>query len=85
MIPSLSDKALSVLVFAAYHTLVSGETVRKVVLDDGKGHQADRAGVDELVSAGLLEAEGERGRLTSAGEEALLSLLDTIRNAGSPS
>jgi hypothetical protein len=39
--PETTDKGLSVLVFAAYHTLVSSEVVRKVVLDDGKGHQAD--------------------------------------------
>ena len=77
----MTDKGLSVLVFAAYHTLVSGEVVRKVVLDDGKGHQADPQGVEEMVSAGFLEAEGERGRLTDAGEKALSELLSTIRQA----
>jgi hypothetical protein len=79
--PDMTDKGLSVLVFAAYHTLVSGEAVRKVVLDDGKGHQADKQGVEEMVAAGLMEAEGERGRLTDAGEKALSSLLDTIRGS----
>jgi hypothetical protein len=79
--PGMTDKGLSVLVFAAYHTLVSGEVVRKVVLNDGKGHQADKQGVEEMVAAGFLEAEGERGRLTDAGEEALSALLTTIRQA----
>lgn len=75
----LSDKARSILAFAAYHSLTSGEAVREVVLDDGKGHKADHEGVEELSSAGLLEADGPRGRLTDAGNEALERLLAAIR------
>ena len=76
---ALSDKALSILVFAAYHSLTSGEKVRDVVLDDGKGHHADTDGVEEIRNAGLLEVEGDRGRLTEKGEERLARLLETIR------
>lgn len=80
---ALSDKGLSILVFAAYHTLVSGEQVREVVLDDGKGHRADPEGLAELEAAGLLRPSGARGALTPAGEQALRSLLETVRS-GAP-
>lgn len=75
----LSDKARSILVFAAYHSLTSGELVREVVLDDGKGHTADHEGIEELSSAGLLEADGSRGRLTDAGNDMLGKVLAAIR------
>ena len=77
----LSDKALSILAFAAYHHLTSGEKVRDVVLDDGKGHRADTGGVEEMTAAGFLEVQGDRGRLTEAGEQKLAALLDAIRGA----
>lgn len=73
----LSDKARSILAFAAYHSLTSGE----VVLDDGKGHKADHDGVEELSAAGLIEADGSRGRLTEAGNEKLGKVLEAIRRA----
>jgi hypothetical protein len=38
----LSDKALSIFAFAAYHRLVSGEKVTSVIRRDGAGHEADR-------------------------------------------
>jgi len=75
----LSDAALSILAFAAYHSLVSGETVTRVVLDDGKGHHADAGGVEEMTKAGLLEASGERGTLTDAGSARLASVIEAIR------
>lgn len=76
----LSDKARSILAFAAYHSLTSGEAVREVVLDDGKGHKADHEGVAELSAAGLLEEDGARGRLTQAGQAALEKVLSAIRD-----
>ncbi|KAB0679617.1 hypothetical protein [Aureimonas leprariae] len=76
---NLSDKALSILAFAAYHALASGEKVRDVVLDDGKGHKADAGGVEEMTAAGLLEVEGARGRLTEAGERRLEEALQALR------
>ncbi|RIY02156.1 hypothetical protein D3218_07640 [Aureimonas flava] len=78
---NLSDGALSILVFAAYHSLVSGETVTRVVLDDGKGHKADAEGVREMEEAGLLDPEGGRGLLTDAGRERLDRVIDTLRQA----
>jgi len=78
---TLSDKALSILTFAAYHSLVSGETVTRVVLDDGKGHKADSQGVEEMEQAGFIEPEGERGTLTEKGTEALGKVIDAIRGA----
>ncbi|PZO79844.1 MAG: hypothetical protein DI629_08080 [Mesorhizobium amorphae] len=74
-----SDKALSVLTFAAYHSLASGNPVREIVLDDDNGHKADPDGVKELVEAGLLEDEGKRGRLTADGEAALAAILEKLR------
>ncbi len=81
MADHLSDKALSVLTFAAYHSLTSGNPVKEVVLDDGAGHHADPDGVSELESGGLLKPDGARGRLTEAGEKALAGLLEAIRAA----
>ena len=40
----LSDKALSIFAFAAYHRLVSGEKVTSVIRRDGAGHEADPEG-----------------------------------------
>ncbi|HEV7254274.1 MAG TPA: hypothetical protein VGN97_14415 [Mesorhizobium sp.] len=78
------DKALSILTFAAYHTLTSGNLVREVVLEDGSGHRADPDGVKELEAAGFLEPDGQRGRLTDAGEAALTKLLEHIRATQGP-
>lgn len=77
----LSDKALSIIAFAAYHALASGEKVRDVVIDDGKGHKADADGVEEMTAAGLIEVAGDRGRLTEAGERRLAAVLDSMRDA----
>lgn len=78
---SITDKGLSVLVFAAYHQLASGKTVRDVVLNDGSGHQAEPDGVSELVNAEILEVHGDRGQLTDRGVETLERLIDAIRAA----
>lgn len=77
----LSDKALSVFTFAAYHTFVSGDQVSEVVLRDGSGHRADPDGVEELRAAGLLEIDGERGRFTDAGEAMVGRVVEGIRGA----
>lgn len=75
----LSDKAISILVFAAYHSLSSGEMVGEIVLDDGQGHKADAEGLAELEAEGLIEVHGARGRLTEAGSEELQIVIDAIR------
>ena len=52
-----------------------------MVLDDGKGHKADGEGVSEMERAGLLEPDGQRGRLTESGEKALAGVIEAIRSA----
>ncbi|KQT84051.1 hypothetical protein [Aurantimonas sp. Leaf443] len=79
---AMSDKARSILVFAAYHQLSSGERVRDVVLADGAGHKADSGGVAELEEAGLLTVDGDRGRLSEAGEAMVEAILEAVRAAG---
>ena len=55
---TLSDKALSVFAFAAYHQLSSGQKVSRVIRTDGAGHEADPTAVRELEDAGLIAVEG---------------------------
>lgn len=76
---ALSDKARSILTFAAYHQLASGEKVRNVVLKDASGHQADPDGVAELREAGLMTVEGDRGRLSDDGVAKLDAYLEAVR------
>ena len=78
---SITDKGLSILVFAAYHQLASGEIVRDVVLNDGSGHRADPDGISEMVNAEMIEVDGDRGRFTDRGLETLDRLIDAIRAA----
>ena len=77
----LSDKALSILAFAAYHSLASGEAVGEIVVYDGHGHKADPQGLDELKSERLLEVDGARGRLTEAGRDELDLVIEAIRGS----
>jgi hypothetical protein len=76
-----SDKALSILTFAAYHSLSSGETVGQVVIDDGNGHVADPDGLAELTEANLIEVDGTWARFTPAGEARLAAVISAIRAA----
>lgn len=78
---TLSDKALSIFTFAAYHSLVSGEQVTRVVLEDGSGHKADSEGVAELETGGYLTPEGDRGAFTDKGSAVLGRVLDALRGA----
>ncbi len=76
----LSDEALAVFAFAAYHQLSSGQIVRSVVQKDGAGHKASDNAVDELKGRGLIEADGAGIRFTPEGEEALQGVISAIRN-----
>lgn len=78
---TLSDKALSLLAFAAYHALSTGEPVGEIVIDDGRGHLADPDGLAELTRAGLIAVHGARGRLTAPGREALAGVLTALRES----
>jgi hypothetical protein len=76
---TLSDKGLSIFVFAAYHQLSSGEPVTEVVLRDGAGHAADPQGVREVEAAGLVSVNGDRATLSDAGTSFLTTVIEAIR------
>jgi hypothetical protein len=75
----LSDKALAVFAFAAYHQLESGQRVSSVVQNDGAGHKADDDAVNELSDRGLARADGSSIHFTEEGERALQTVIDGIR------
>ncbi len=78
---TLSDKAIAVFAFAAYHQLSSGEAVVDVVLKDGAGHAADPAAVSELEQAGLAERDGDRAAFTDGGKAKLAAVIEALRAA----
>lgn len=80
-VKGLSDRALSILAFAAYHRLASGERVTSVVRRDGNGHEADPGGVAELVGRGLAEAGDTEIELGDAAQEAVETLVAALRGA----
>ena len=77
----LSDKALAVFAFAAFHQLESGDAVTSIVATDGAGHNADPAAIAELVEVGLASERGDRLHLTDAGQLMLSQVLDRIRGS----
>jgi hypothetical protein len=79
LIDGLSDKALSVFVFAAYHELASGQKVTSVIRRDHAGHVADPDGVAELERHGLISQNGEFLHFSAEGERLLEALLVAIR------
>lgn len=78
-VSGLSDEALAVFAFAAYHQLSSGQTVRSIVQRDGAGHKASDAAVSELQGRGLIEADGQDITFTAQGEEALQAMIAALR------
>lgn len=76
---NLNHEARSILVFAAYQELQSGEPVREIVLNDGVGHVASAKGQEELREAGLIEIGNGRARIIEDGEKVLANLLNLIR------
>ena len=76
----LSDEALAVFAFAAYHQLSSGQTVGRVVQRDEAGHKASDTAVSELTERGLIEADGEEIRFTDRGEGALQTFISGLRD-----
>ncbi|WP_407519833.1 hypothetical protein [Methylobacterium oryzisoli] len=77
----LSDKALSVFAFAAYHQLESGQKVSRVVRRDGAGHQADPEAVAELEQAGLIEATADALVLRPEAEAMVEKGIAALRGA----
>ena len=78
---TLSDKALSVFAFAAYHQLESGQKVSRVVRRDGAGHQADVEAVAELEARGLARADDAAIVFTPDGEAVLARAVQGLRRA----
>jgi len=76
----LSDEALAVFAFAAYHRLATGQKILSVVRKDGAGHRASEAATDELDGRGLVRAEEREIVFTPAGEEALERVVAAIRD-----
>lgn len=77
----LSDKAIAVFAFAAYHQLSSGEPVVDVVLKDGAGHAANPQAIQELEAADLAKKDGERAAFTEAGKARLAAVIAAMRGA----
>ncbi|MBY0297329.1 MAG: hypothetical protein K2X71_15035 [Methylobacterium sp.] len=78
---ALSDKALSVFAFAAYHQLESGQKVSRVVRRDGAGHRADPEAVAELEQAGLIEATPDALVLRPQAEAMVEAGIAALRRA----
>ena len=78
---TLSDEAIAVFAFAAYHQLSSGEAVIDVVLKDGAGHAADPKAIEELEAAGLARKDGDRAAFTDAGKARLDAVIVALRSA----
>jgi len=75
----LSDKALSVFAFAAYHQLLSGQTVSRVTRRDGAGHEADPEAVAELEARGLVTATASDIDLTPEAQRLVDAILAAMR------
>lgn len=78
---SLSDKAVAVFAFAAYHELTSGQPVKSVIREDGKGHKADPDAVDELTSLGLAQVSGNDVAFSDTGLQVLASAIGGLKDA----
>ena len=78
----LSDHALAIFAFAAYHQLSSGEAVSSVVARDASGHAADAIGVAELVEGELADERDDRLHFTDAGQLMLSQIIDRMRGHG---
>ncbi|MCJ2034008.1 hypothetical protein [Methylobacterium sp. J-068] len=78
---SLSDKALSIFAFAAYHSLISGERVASVIRRDGHGHEADPEGVAEITDKGLATCTDEQIAFTAEGEAFVGTVIASLRAA----
>lgn len=78
---NLSDEAVAIFAFAAYHQLGSGQPVKSVIAKDGSGHQADEKAVSELTSRGLAEQKGNDICFTDDGLSVLSRAVDALKGA----
>ena len=77
----LSDRALSIFTFAAYHHLISGQPISSVVRRDGSGHRADPEGVAEVESRGLATLSDDEITFTEPGVAFVEQVVAAIREA----
>ena len=77
----LSDRAIAVFAFAAYHQLSTGQAVSAVTLGDGKGHGLDPDAVEELVARGLATANEREVAFGEAGQAMLAETIRRLRGA----
>ncbi|TGD99067.1 hypothetical protein [Methylobacterium nonmethylotrophicum] len=80
--PDLSDRALSIFAFAAYHHLISGQPIASVVRRDGSGHRADPDGVAEVERRGLATLSDDEITFTPPGVAVVERVVAAIRGAG---
>lgn len=78
---ALSDEAMAVFAFAAYHQLDSGQPVRSVIAKDGAGHEADAAALRELADRGLVELRGNDIVFTGDGLSRLGRAIEAFTSA----
>ncbi|MBM6592744.1 hypothetical protein [Microvirga pudoricolor] len=76
---TISDRALAVFAFAAYHELESGQPVRSVARADQAGHKADDEAVAELTERGFVETDENYIRFTPTGEQLKQNVIDGLR------
>ncbi|GJD53733.1 hypothetical protein OPKNFCMD_6511 [Methylobacterium crusticola] len=77
----LSDRALSIFAFAAYHHLISGQPIRSVIRQDGKGHRADPEGAAEVEARGLATLSEDEITFTPDGEAFVETVVAALRQA----
>jgi len=77
----LTDKALAVFAFAAYHQLESGDAITSVTAQDGAGHRADPEAIAELEAKSLGELRGDRFHFSDAGQLMLSQIIDRIKGS----
>lgn len=77
----LSDRAVAVFAFAAYHQLSTGQKVSGVTLSDGKGHGLDPDAVEELAGRGLVTVNEREVVLGDQANGILAEIIDRIRSA----
>jgi hypothetical protein len=77
----LSDKALAIFAFAAFHQLDSGDAITSVIANDDEGHRADPEALAELEAKELGELSGKRFDFNVAGQLMLSQIIDRIRGS----
>ncbi len=78
---ALSDRALSIFAFAAYHHLISGQPIASVVRRDGSGHHADPEGAAEVETRGLATLSDDEITFTEPGVAFVEKTVAAIRQA----